>query len=265
MTAVVQPALQWFVAQIGDGLTLAQVFIRPSARGFELRHERDRACAPQTLRLVPLAEVRPLAQSNAHGDFRPLKSAPDLPSGWRVLVASDLELEDALNQLYPGAIADWFAAQTQPVPVTNYREFTGRQTGIYRVTTLLDDEQAAQVVRACCQPRFCLKRRRWTVAGLEPDADSEKSLIPCLEPCALLLEFARKAVRIEQEEKTQIGLSSAELETLQAALEADLKSPAASGRAADFSAPLNARRRVLMLEKLRRHLALVRQSAPSPE
>ncbi len=265
MTAVVHPALRWFVARIGDGLTLAQVFIRPAGRGYELRHELDRSCAPEALRPVALADLRSLAQSTAQGDFRPLKSAPDLPSGWRGLVASDLELEHALDQLYPGAIADWFAAQTQPVPMTNYREFTSRQTGMYRVTTLLNDEQAAQVIRACCQPRFCLKRRSWTVAGLEPDPAAEKSLIPCLEPCALLLEFARKAARIEQEDKVQVGLSSAELETLQAALEADLKSPAAPGRAADFNAPLNPRRRALLLEKLRRHLTLARQRAPGPE
>ena len=108
-------------------------------------------------------------------------------------------MEQALNQLYPGAIADWYAAQTQPVPVTNYREFTERQTGMYRIATLLDDQQAAAVIRAGCHRRCCLKRRHWLVAGLEPDPAAEKSLIPCLEPCAVLLELARQAVRLEQE------------------------------------------------------------------
>jgi len=28
---------------------------------------------------------------------------------------------------------------------------------------------------------------------------SEKSVIPCLEPCAILLEFARKTARLEQQ------------------------------------------------------------------
>ena len=39
-------------------------------------------------------------------------------------------MDAALQQLYPGAIVDWFAAQTQPAPVTGYREFTERQSGI---------------------------------------------------------------------------------------------------------------------------------------
>jgi len=261
MTAVTHPALQRFVAQIGEGLTLGQVFIRPTERGYELRLESDRPCAPEDLRLVPLTELRALAQCTAHGAFRPLKSAPDLQSGWRSLAASDLELEQALNQLYPGAVADWDAAQTRPPPVTNYREFTGRQTGMYRATTLLDDAQAAQAIRACCHRRFCLKRRLWTVAGLAVDEATEKSLIPCLEPCAVLLELARKAQRIQQQETVEVGLSLVELETLQAALEAGFTQAAPSGRVADFHAPANPRRRQLLLEKLKLQLAVVKQRA----
>src|SRR5437773_8668661 len=131
MTAAAHPALERFVRQIGDELELAQVLIRRVEGGYELRHQTDRSCAPEALRPVPPGELRALAQFTASGAFRALKSAPDLQSGWRALVASDLELEQALNQLYPGAIADWYAAQTQPVPVTNYREFTERQTGTY--------------------------------------------------------------------------------------------------------------------------------------
>ncbi len=250
MTAVTHPALQRFVAQIGEELTLGQVFIRPTERGYELRLESDRPCAPEDLRLVPLTELRALAQCTAHGAFRPLKSAPDLQSGWRSLAASDLDLEQALNQLYPGAVADWDAAQTRPPPVTNYR-----------ATTLLDDAQAAQAIRACCHRRFCLKRRLWTVAGLAVDEATEKSLIPCLEPCAVLLELARKAQRIQQQEKVEVGLSLGELETLQAALEAGFTEAAPSGRVADFHAPANPRRRQLLLEKLKLQLAVVKQRA----
>src|SRR5437762_2956953 len=130
MTALAHPALQWFVTQIGDGLTLAQVFIRPAERGYELRHEADRSRAPEELRLLPLEQMRRIAQFTASGAFRPLKAAPDLPSGWRTLTATVLELEQVLNQLYPGAIADWFSTQADPVPVTHYRAFAERQTGM---------------------------------------------------------------------------------------------------------------------------------------
>lgn len=250
MTVVANPALKAFIAQLGDELLFAQVVIRRAGRGYELRHESDRQRAPEELRLTSVSELRALALHTATGAFRPLKSAPNLQAGWRALPTDDAELEATLQHLYPGAVADWFAAQSQPVPVTDYREFTERQTGMYRVTTMLTDDQAAQMTRACCHHRFCLKRRLWTVGGLGPDATNEKSLIPCLEPCAILLEFARKALRLEQEEKVSAPLSGGELKTLQAALEIALKAPPAAEREADFNSPNNPRRLQLEIEKL---------------
>ena len=251
MTAVANPTLKAFIEQLGDELLLAQVVIRRAGRGYELCHASDRQRTPAELRLAPVAELRALALHTAAGAFRPLKSAPNLQSGWRVIVQNDEELESALSQLYPGAIADWFAAQQQPAPVTHYREFTERQTGMYRVTTMLTDEQGAQMTRACCHRRFCLKRRLWTVGDLALDAAGEKSLIPCLEPCAILLEFARKTLRLEQEEKTTASVTPGEPEPLQAALESALNAPAAAEREADFDSPANPRRLQLALEKLK--------------
>jgi hypothetical protein len=188
-----------------------------------------------------------------------LKSAPNLSTGWRTVATSDAGLQEAIDHLYPGAIADCFAAETQPSAVTHYREFTERQTGMYRITTMLNDEQAAQMIRACCDARFCLKLRLWTVAGLDPDTASTKSLIPCLEPCAILLEFARKAMRLEQEDKVVLAFSAGVCETLIAALEAALAHPGSAEREADLNSPSNPRRLQLTLEKLKLRLAEVKR------
>ena len=59
--------------------------------------------------------------------------------------------------------------------------------------------QVSRVIQTTCAKTNCLKQRLWTVEGLAPDAASEKSLIPCLEPCAMLMEAARKALRREQQ------------------------------------------------------------------
>jgi hypothetical protein len=202
MTIIENPALKAFVTQMGDELVLAQVVIRRAGAGasFELRQVEDRAVAPELLRAVRPSEARALAQFTATGEFRPLKAAPTLQRGWRMPVANDAELELALSQLYPGAVADWFAARAVNPPVTNYREFTSRQTGMYRITTMLSNAEAVRVISDGCAKGLCLKRRLWTVAGLEPDGAGEKSVIPCLEPCAVLLEMARKAVRAGQQE-----------------------------------------------------------------
>ncbi len=250
MTKVDNPALEAFVKQLGDTLEFAQVLIRREGAGFELRHVTDRDCVPEALKLVTVSELRELAQYSASGAFRPLKSAPNLRRGWRVAASNSTELDAALGRLYPGGIADWFAVPRQDAtPITNYREFTERQTGMYRITTMLTDAQAADAIRAGCHRRFCLKRRLWTVAGLKPDAAGEKSILPCLEPCPVLLEFARTAMRIEQE-----GTSAppADIEAAAATLEAALARPNPNLREADFSSEENPRRQQLALEKINR-------------
>jgi hypothetical protein len=203
MSVIENPALKAFVAQFPNELVFAQVLIRRSGAGYELRHADDAPLAADSLRLIEILQTRALAQTTATGEFRPLKSAPTLTRGWRIVAKSDAELETALSHLYPGAIADWYAAQSAQPPVTHYREYTNRQSGMYRITTMLDDAAATRVIQTVCVQTLCLKRRLWTVNGLSPDAPGEKSLIPCLEPCAVLMESARRAVRAEQQEKTE--------------------------------------------------------------
>jgi len=244
------PALQAFVAQIDRELALAQALIRRVEPGYELRHVADRDRAANTLRELRVKQLRELARFTASGAFRPLKAAPSLPAGWLFRAKDATGLETAVSALYPGAIADWFAARSLSPPVTNYREFSNRQTGMYRVTTRLDDGQAAQVARACCHKNRCLKRRIWTVNGLAAEAVEEKSLIPCLEPCAILLEFARKTMRVEQEKKLELELSPGEAATLVVALRTALAHPDTTLREADFNAPGNPRRIQLLLEKI---------------
>ena len=65
-----------------------------------------------------------------------------------------------------------------------------------------------------------------------------------------MLEFARKAMRIEQEGKLKVELSLADLATIRAALETAVAHPASDGRQADFDSPNNPRRLRLILEKL---------------
>jgi hypothetical protein len=218
-------------------------------RGFELRHVADWECDPAALRLLGENDIRPLAQFTARGAFRPLKSAPNLQGGWRATPRNEEALGAALNQLYPGAVADWFAAQAPLPPVTSYREFTGRQTGMYRITTLLDDAAAGAVIRACCHKDFCLKRRLWTVQGQPPDPPAAKSAMPCLEPCAILLEFARKMARVEQDERAQPPPGPAEIARRRAEAEAALQNPDITVAESDFDAPNNPRRLRFVLEK----------------
>ncbi|MEP6662230.1 MAG: DR2241 family protein [Verrucomicrobiota bacterium] len=232
------PALEKFLQLFRGEEVLAQVSIQRSAGSFELRHVENRDAEKASLRSVPENELRPLVDFTEEKAFRPLKSAPNLPRGWRFTAKNPDALELALNTFYPGALADWFAVNFRDVRPTSYREFTHRQTGMYRVTAMLTDAQAAPMIRACCHPKFCLKQRWWSVGDLSPDAPGCKSLIPCLEPCAILLEFARKIMRLEQ--------AAASGEKI---LVKEKMTAVSEMREADFENPQNPRRVQWLAEK----------------
>jgi len=247
-TALTNPALEAFANQIAIGteLVVAQVLIRRDrSDAWELRHLEDRNMAGSALKSVALTALRELAQTTVDNAFRPLKSAPNLRRGWVATVHSVKELGSALDQLYPGFVADWFSARKSAPPITHYRDFTNRQTGMYRITQHLTDAQAA--IRACCHIRFCLKQRLWTIPGQPVDSPGAKSLIPCLEPCAVMLEFARTAARIEQSPPVQI--SEDETTSIAAGVREAAELPSKI-READFSSPENPRRLQLAVEKL---------------
>lgn len=248
VSALANPALEAFIARIVPELVFGEVLLQASPEGFELRHRVDGSTPG--LQLLPLTELRTLADFTETRQFRPLKSAPTLRRGWRYVAGNPADLGDALQRLYPGGVADWFAADQANPPATGYRDFTGRQTGMYRVTTLLTDEQVVQVTRAGCHPGVCLKRRLWKVPGLPPEEVAEKSQLACLEPCPVLMEFARTAARLEQRDKQNMLLTAEEIASLTVALQHTLEVPQAGRGEADFSAPDNSRRTRLLLQKL---------------
>ena len=242
-TALSNPALETLASQMASELVVAQVLVKHNNGAWELRHIDDRLSRASELKPVGVGSLREIAQCTESGAFRPLKSAPNLRRGWITQTRNIMELGRAFDQLYPGFIADWFAAREKTAAPTNYRQFTNRQTGMYRIAQGLTDEQAAAAIRACCDTRFCLKQRLWTVAGQAADSSHSKCLIPCFEPCAVMLEFARIAARLEQSRPPESA-------------DAALKSPgdALAGfhspvREADFNAPNNPRRLQLALEK----------------
>ena len=234
------PAIAEFVSEMGDSAVLGQVRITRHGGDFELQH-RDQA---EGARQIPIDELRSIADTTENGAYRPLKSAPNLRDGWICVATNPAGLEQALNHLYPGGIADWFASRNGTV-ATSYREHMERQTGMYRIANMLDAEGVNELTAACCQEAFCLKTRRWDVNG--PCGDGTSPL-PCLEPCAILMEFARKAVRISQEESVEITLSGSEIQSLLATIEQTEAS--VDEREADFENARNPRRLELLKNKL---------------
>ena len=241
ISVVSNPALEALVASVAPALVFGQVWLQRGGGEFVLQHEADRGV--ENLRLITVQDLRELAQFTERGAFRPLKSAPTLRRGWQCVARDEAELDTALRHLYPGGVADWFAARQEPPPAISYRAFTARQTGMYRITAMLDDAQAALVARAGCHRNFCLKRRLWAVEGLPSESVVEKSELACLEPCAVLMEFARAVMRIEQKGGEAVSVSGSAAPSDQAG--------GAEVREGDFSSPSNPRFQQWRLEKTR--------------
>lgn len=248
---MITSATQHLLPLIDPELLFVQVLIQRTSSGYSLRHEQDRAKPHEDLRLVKVEELRDLSKFNQSMAFRPLKCSPDLILGWVADARDPEELERALEVLYPGCVTDWHASNLPHPPVTHFREFAGRQSGMYRIANLLSDASAEQVSSSCCDACFCLRRRLWTIGTLGPDPKDSKSLAPCLEPCAILLELARKAMRLEQEEKTPMRLAAEEWRSVMEALERLQHPPSSQSRAGDVADPTNPRRLRLLLEKLK--------------
>ena len=236
------PAIAALAKRIDPQLTWGQVHIRRvDDGGFELRHVVDAEANADALGQAQTADLHILTETNALGQFRPLKAAPHLHSDWRCVVNDLTGLETALRHLYPGSVADWHVLELGQAQPTSYREFTELQTGIYRITAKLSPGQAKPASEACCQSASCLKKRRWAVDDLPAEETARKSAIPCLEPCALMLEFARRVFRFEQHNGAIGEMTPDDQRNLLMAAKLAAEQAGEPEREADFAAPGNPR------------------------
>jgi sirohydrochlorin cobaltochelatase len=171
---------------------IGQIAIQSSADGFELRHVHEMDCIDlETHRGITAA--RHLANLDDAESYRPLKTAPNLRHGWRLILCDIDELRVALDYFYPamlGVALSHERGELQPVPL---RETLGRQTGMYRVTQKITDAQARSMIDSFCSG--CLKCRLWD--GQVPEQPPQEFPLLCHEACNLLVAEARRLVKAE--------------------------------------------------------------------
>jgi len=204
--------------------------------------------------------AREISKLTDAGEYRPLKSSPNLRHGWALKVEDVRGLGVAMNYLYPAAQVHWYLYREGRLEITDYRENAARQSGIYKRIQHLSDEGVQNAARACCENAVCLKKTLWDVdAGTPLKMYRGQGEIPCPEPCSIFVSFARRVRLFEREERRDLdasGLSPSEKEDLAALVEA---AGGAGGikfaREAEFEEPLNERRlryrRRTLLPKLR--------------
>lgn len=239
-----------------NGRVFGQVIIRPAAPlGYSLHHADD---APEDGMRVsgdPRA-AREIARLTEDGEYRPLKSSPNLRRGWELRVADARSLGTAMGYLYPAGVVHWYLHREGRLRSTNFRENAARQSGIYKRVQRLSDEGVRSAALACCEDAVCLKKILWDIDEDTPlEVDRGEGEIPCPEPCSIFVSFARR-VRLFERENDADGLSPSEKEDLAALVEAAATGEVGFAREAEFEKPLNERRMryrsLTLVPKLRR-------------
>ena len=210
-----------------------QVLIRKTPKSqFVLLHRDDEAV--DELQIFRSAEnAIEIAKYDDAGNYRPLKTAPNLRHGWRLELDTLEQLRRALDYFYPGRLAVFAAWKSDKLRTTSLRETLDRQSGMYRVAAKISDSQIDGLVADFCRSNGgCLRTILWkrdargTVAStklpkekFDPAYDQVEALerressasakatanrptpatVPllCQEACNLLVAECRKAVKGE--------------------------------------------------------------------
>ncbi|PAW78585.1 MAG: hypothetical protein B9S32_06595 [Verrucomicrobia bacterium Tous-C9LFEB] len=161
----------------------------------ELRHRNDVAVEASSLRVIAdWVAWRELLRTNAQGEFRPLKAAPNLPRGWRFPLASEANVALALQFLYPAALANWHLWEQGKLPVIPYLETADRQTGRYRIVRALPAAALEELTTTVCA-RSCLKQRLWGPNPARITAATGELPLLCPEACNYFIEKAREKIK----------------------------------------------------------------------
>lgn len=198
---------------------IGQVRITAADGGWELRHRDDAGAEAATLtRHAQPEDARAIARYDAAGVFRPIKTAPDLLRGWRLVLPDLAAVRQALEFFYPAALGMALAQERgtlEPVPL---RALLGRQTGMYRFANGITDDQACAILGRCCDTATkCLRRIVYPLAEGQPlsgpaaaklgdaagHAGDGGAAIPllCMEACNHIVSAARKQARDNFEAK----------------------------------------------------------------
>jgi len=195
---------------------IGQIEIGQKESAFVLLHRDDSAREDLKTYRSP-NDAAEVAKFDDQGDYRPLKTAPNLRHGWRLELADLDALNQALDLFYPGRLAALAAWEAQRLTTTSLRETLGRQTGMYRPAAKVSDDEIDALVGRFCRSQGgapgCLRTILWArdatgarpslrlpldkfIAPLDQTGRGEKVMpLLCQEACNLLVAEARKVVK----------------------------------------------------------------------
>jgi sirohydrochlorin cobaltochelatase len=180
---------------------------------FTLVH-RDDVSRNDLRRFERAEDASEIARFDDAGNYRPLRTAPNLRHGWRLVLPNVTSLRIALGLFYPGRLEAFLEWKQNALATTPLRATLERQTGMYRATAKISEDEADVLVGNFCRSDGgCLRTILWkrdangAIAStrlpsekFDPQFDQTglgAPVIPllCQEACNLLVAEARKIVR----------------------------------------------------------------------
>jgi sirohydrochlorin cobaltochelatase len=180
---------------------------------FELLHHADAERAEGLQMFNTPQAAREIARFDEVGNFRPLKSAPNLRRGWKLALRDDIgEVREALDFFYPAMLGMLLAHERGGLEIVPLRGTLDRQSGMYAVTRKITNAQSNELIgRFCRSDGKCLKTILWKIEPGAPvtslpagkfdpavnqlGADEPAIPLLCAEACNLLVSAAREVVR----------------------------------------------------------------------
>ncbi len=205
-----------------------EILVRKIGDDFALCHRDDEARDDLEKFQNPEDAIE-IARCDDDGNYRPLKTAPNLRHGWRMNLRRPDELGHALDHFYPGRLAVFVAWQRGQLRTTPLRETLDRQSGMYRIAAKISDAQIDDLIADFCRSDGgCLRTILWkrdergAIASTKlpkekfdpvndqmraltepgaplPATETAPAAIPllCQEACNLLVAACRKVVKGE--------------------------------------------------------------------
>jgi sirohydrochlorin cobaltochelatase len=210
---VSEPSLEQLLeSELASGsFTIGEVAIEALNDGtFDITH----CDAETTAAAFAPDEALEIAKFDDAGNYRPLRTAPTLRHGWKIIVSTISEAANVIEAIYPARLAAWHAWKLGRLATTPLRQTLNRQSGMYRVAAKISDDQINELVGNFCRSdggclRAILWRRDYTgaiastklpVEKFDPAFDQtggRKKCVPllCQEACNLLVAACREAVK----------------------------------------------------------------------
>ena len=215
-------------AALRERCSLGQILIQKTDCSFVLCH-RDDEVRNDLQRFKNAEDAIEIAKHDDAGNYRPLKTAPNLRRGWQLEIEPLEDLRRALDYFYPGRLAVFAAWKSDKLQTTPLRDTLDRQSGMYRVAAKISDSQINDVVAEFCRSNGgCLRTILWkrdadgAVASTKlpkekfdpvcdqataanpprsgtPSTATPPATVPllCQEACNLLIAECRKVVKGE--------------------------------------------------------------------